>query len=148
MNSLFLIGNLTKDPEIGKTPEGDARCAFSIAVRRWDANKGTDFFRILTYGRMAENCAEYLSKGARVAVSGRVRMTVFMRRDGEPGGCMDVLAGAVEFLTPKEKAEIRSKMPEGAEGRDEKPEGTEGRGVIPEEADGAAGGAGEEPLPF
>ncbi len=88
MNRVFLIGNLTRDPELTETSSGIAICRFSIAVNRnYSSNDGerkTDFFNCVAWRGLGENVARYAKKGNKVAVMGSVEL----RSD-------------VEFLTPR-----------------------------------------------
>lgn len=76
MNKAFLIGNLTRDPELAQTNSGKSVCKFSVAVNRnytqADGEKVTDYFTIVTWNGQAENCARYLKKGKKIAVVGEL----------------------------------------------------------------------------
>ena len=104
MNKVFLIGNLTKDPEQGTTANGIAYCKMSIAVNRdfTDASgeRKADFFNIMSWRGLAENCAKYLSKGKKIAVSGRVETRTY-EQDGVKKYMTEIIADNIEFLTPK-----------------------------------------------
>ena len=85
MNKVYLIGNLTRDPEIRTTTTGIQVCNFSIAVnrrRRADGVQETDFFNIVTWRQLAELCSKYLSKGRKVAVSGSIQTRTYEAQDG------------------------------------------------------------------
>lgn len=102
MNKLTIIGNLTRDPESRtvQTANGEATCCnFSVAVnnRKGDA----DFFRVTVWRGLAENCAKYLVKGRKVAVTGSVSLHMYNAADGTTKGTMEVHGEDVEFLTPK-----------------------------------------------
>ena len=107
MNKVFLIGNLTHDPELRTLPSGDAVCNFSIAVnrrRRSNAEAGqpeADFFRVSAWRQLGENCAKYLAKGRKVFVSGPVTCRTYVGNDGQTRASLDVQADDVEFLTPR-----------------------------------------------
>ena len=104
MNKIFLIGNLTADPVKSNSGE-TVICRFSIAVNRRfsgaDAEKAVDFFRITAFRKTAENCAAYLSKGRKVAVTGSLQISEYTDKDGNRRQGVDVVADEVEFLTPK-----------------------------------------------
>ena len=68
MNTVILIGRLTKDPEVRYTESQLAIARFSIAVDREGKDKGADFPSIIVFGKQAENCERYLSKGRKVAI--------------------------------------------------------------------------------
>lgn len=131
MNKIFLIGNLTKDPEGAETPNGVSVCRFSVAVNRpyTDGNgeRQTDFFNITAWRGLAENCVKYLSKGKKVAVTGSMQMRVWEDNDGNKHQAVDVIANEVEFLSPSEQAGEKSAAKrstnEGREPRRENPRG-------------------------
>ena len=104
MNKVMLIGNLTKDPEPGTTANGIAYCKMSIAVNRDFADasgeRQADFFNIMSWRGLAENCKKYLSKGKKIAVSGRVETRTY-EQDGVKKYATDIVADNIEFLTPK-----------------------------------------------
>ena len=104
MNKLFIIGTLTRDPELRTTPTGKSVCTFMVAVNRRHRQEGqpdADFFRVTVWDAMGENCAKYLSKGKKVAVCGSVSSRAFVGDDGIARSQMEVTANDVEFLTPK-----------------------------------------------
>ncbi len=107
MNKVFLIGNLTRDPELRSTPNGDSVCSFTIAVnrrRRSNAEAGqpeADFFRVSAWRQLGENCAKYLAKGRKVNVIGSVSCRTYVGSDGQTRASLEVQADDVEFLTPK-----------------------------------------------
>ena len=77
MNKVFLIGNLTRDPELSTTNSGISVCRISIAVSRRFANadgsRETDFFNVTAWRGTADNCAKFLKKGNKIAVSGSIQ---------------------------------------------------------------------------
>lgn len=116
MNKIILIGNLTRDPELAATPNGVTVCKFSIAVdRRYDKNqdgsKKTDFFRIAAWRQLGENCAKYLVKGKKVAVTGELNARTFVAKDNTVQLSLDVSADEVEFLSPKEQTAPAAPVP-------------------------------------
>ena len=106
MNKVFLIGNLTRDPELTETSSGVSVCRFSIAVRRdyknADGEYGTDFFNCQAWRNLAENVARYAHKGNKVAVSGSVEIRNYENNDGEKRTATEIQVREVEFLTPKQ----------------------------------------------
>ncbi|MCQ2567945.1 MAG: single-stranded DNA-binding protein [Mogibacterium sp.] len=102
MNSVVLIGRLTRDPELSYTPNTQTAVAhFSIAVdrpRRNGEDAGADFIRITVFGKQAETVDRYLSKGKQVAVQGRIQTGSYKNRDGVTVYTTDVIADRVEFL--------------------------------------------------
>ena len=104
MNKVFLIGNLTRDPEISTTNSGVQLCRFSIAVNRTYANadgvREADFFNITAWRNLAERCGKYLHKGNKVSVMGSIQIRNY-ESNGERRTSVDVVADDVEFLTPR-----------------------------------------------
>lgn len=100
MNQVVLIGRLTRDPELRFTAgSGKAVATFSIAVDRpFSKEKETDFFRIVVWGKTGENCANYLSKGRLVAVSGRIQNNNYETQNGEKRTSTEIVANEVQFL--------------------------------------------------
>ena len=102
MNSVVLIGRLARDPELSYTANTQtAICRFTIAVdrpRRQGEDQGADFIRITVWGRQAETCDRYLSKGRQVAVMGRIQTGSYKNREGATVYTTDVVADRVEFL--------------------------------------------------
>ena len=110
MNKVFLIGNLTRDPELRSTPNGVSVCNFTIAVNRRRSSNAeagqpdADFFRVTAWRQLAEICSKYLAKGRKVAVTGNVSASAFIGNDGQPRASLEVQADDVEFLTSRTEA--------------------------------------------
>jgi single stranded DNA-binding protein (ssb) len=101
MNSVSLIGRLTRDPEVRYTPSQMAVASFTIAIDRpvrSGEDKKTDFPRITVFGKQAENCEKYLVKGRLVGVQGRIQTGSYQNKDGVTVYTTDVVADRVEFL--------------------------------------------------
>ena len=102
MNKIFLIGRLTKDPELRYTPSGAAVCSFTLAVgRRFTSQSGekeADFINIVVWNKTAESSAKYLSKGRQAAVEGRLQIRSYDDKDGQRRWVTEVIADNVEFL--------------------------------------------------
>ena len=107
MNKIFLIGNLTFDPETRTTPNGVSVCSFNIAVNRRFVPQGgerqTDFFRISAWRQLGENCQKYLAKGRKVAVVGELTARTYVDKSGETRISLEVTADEVEFLSPRQQ---------------------------------------------
>lgn len=105
MNKVYLIGNLTRDPESSETSSGVHVCRFAIAVNRnyasADGTRETDFFNITVWRQLAENCGKYLKKGSKVAVVGQLQNRSYEDKDGIRRSVTDIVASEIEFLTPK-----------------------------------------------
>ena len=100
MNSIILIGRLTKDPDLRYTQAGKAVCSFTLAVDRpySGENKEADFINIVVWNKVGENCAQYLSKGRKVAVQGRLQIRNYEDDKGYKKYITEVVANSVEFL--------------------------------------------------
>lgn len=105
MNKVYLIGNLTRDPELTTTTSGISVCRMSIAVGRRFANadgaRDTDFFNITAWRGTADNCAKFLKKGNKIAVSGSIQTRNYEKTDGTKGFSVDIVADEVEFLSSR-----------------------------------------------
>ena len=104
MNKVYLIGNLTRDPEMRSTSAGIPVCNFSIAVNRRFKNaqtgqQETDFFNIVAWRQLAELCSRYLAKGRKVAVFGSIQTRSYEAQDGTKRTAFDIVADEVEFLS-------------------------------------------------
>lgn len=108
MNKVFLIGNLTRDPELSNTASGVSLCRFSIAVSRpytqGDGEKKTDFFNCTAWRGLAENVAKYCKKGNKVAIEGSVQIRTYEDNNGQQRTAVDVICSNVEFLSQKSTA--------------------------------------------
>lgn len=108
MNSVVLIGRLTRDPEVRYTSNTQMAIAtFAIAIdrpTRKDEEKKTDFPRITVFGKQAENCERFLKKGRLVGVQGRLQTGSYINDEGATVYTTDVVADRVEFLEWGEKA--------------------------------------------
>jgi len=109
MNKVFLMGNLTRDPELRYVPSGSAVVNFSVAVNRtYKDNAGerkedTSFLRVVVWGKMAEICGEYLTKGRQVLVEGRLKSRTWETPEGQKRNAVDVVATSVQFLGSRDK---------------------------------------------
>lgn len=105
MNKIFLIGNLTKDVDLGQTNNGIYYAKFSIAVNRPFTNKEekkTDYFNVVVWRTLAENCAKFLTKGKKVAIIGSLQTNQYETADGSKRISVEIQCSDVEFLSPKE----------------------------------------------
>lgn len=104
LNRVFLIGNLTRDPELRYIPSGTAVTTFTIASNRVFVNKtgekkeDTCFVRVVAWGRRAEVCGEFLSKGSPVFVEGRLQSRSWEDQNGQKRSTIEVIANNVQFL--------------------------------------------------
>ena len=104
LNKVFLIGNLTRDPELRYIPSGSAVATFTVAVNRvfntqaGEKKEQTSFLRVVVWGRRAEVCGEYLSKGSPVFVEGRLQSRDWQTQDGQKRNTVEVVADNIQFL--------------------------------------------------
>lgn len=99
---MTIIGNLTNDPQSHSVGDKTV-CNFTVAVNRRKKVQGqpeADFFRVAAWGKLGENCQQYLSKGRKAAVVGSVSVSTYQAQDGTTRANMEVFAEDVEFLTP------------------------------------------------
>ena len=105
INSVVVVGNLTRDPELRHTPSGMAVCSLRIAVntRRKDAATGQwgekpNYFDVTVWGQQGENCAQYLAKGRQVGIQGRLEWREWDAQDGTKRQAVEIVADSVQFL--------------------------------------------------
>ena len=104
LNKITLIGNLGSDPEMRYTPDGKAVTSFRMATNhRYTTSAGesrdeTEWFRVSVWGKQAESCNQFLSKGRRVYVEGRLRSRSWEGQDGQTRTSLEVSANLVIFL--------------------------------------------------
>ncbi len=110
VNKVFLLGNLTRDPELKYIANGSAVASFGIAVNRkfkqgeeW--KEDVCFVDITVWGKQAENCAEYLHKGSSAFIEGRLNFRSWESEQGQKRSKMDVVANNVQFLSRPSKSD-------------------------------------------
>lgn len=117
LNKVLLIGNLTRDPELRYVPSGTAVATFTIAVNRvytsqaGEKKEEVSFIRIVVWGRRAEVCGEYLSKGSPVFIEGRLQSRSWEGQDGQKRSTTEVIADNVQFLRGAGSAGKKSDQP-------------------------------------
>lgn len=117
-HTLIIVGNVGRDPEMRYTPSGQAVTSFSVASnRKYTSSNGekvneTTWFRVSTWGKQAEICNQYLKKGSRVLVEGRLTPDkatggprIWQKQDGSSGASFEVSAQTVRFLTTRGESE-------------------------------------------
>ena len=143
VQKVIIIGRLGRDPELRSTNSGKQVCNFSVAVNeKWEGGESTEWFAVVVWDRMGEACAQYLRKGSKVYVEGRLRTRTFTGRDGTEKKTTDLQASAVKFL---DKAGDRTAANGGAGGRgrrEERQQQSSGRDRQPQQEQE------EEDLPF
>jgi len=115
LNRAQIIGNLTRDPELRYTPSGTAVCSFSVATnRRWTTDTGekrdeADFHRIVAWNKLAEICSQFLVKGRKVYLEGRLSTRSWNAQDGTQRSTTEIIISDMILLdsrrTEEEKLE-------------------------------------------
>jgi single-strand DNA-binding protein len=106
-NRVFLLGNLTRDPELRHTPGGSPVASFGLATSRTytsgNGEKKEDamFITVIVWGDAARSCAQYLTKGRQVLIEGRLQYRTWDDRDGGKRSVHEVVADRVQFLGPR-----------------------------------------------
>lgn len=98
MNKVFIVGRLTKEPELRTTPNGVNVVTMSVAVTRRMNREQADFFNVIAWRGLADNCAKYLVKGQQVAVAGELRARSYEANDGSKRYVTEIQADDIEFL--------------------------------------------------
>jgi single-strand DNA-binding protein len=107
MNKIILIGNLGRDPEMSYTNNGTAVTKFSLAVSRrsksptGERQEETEWFNIIAWRQLAEISSQYLRKGSKVYIEGRLQQRKYTASDGTQRLAVEVIANDMEMLTPK-----------------------------------------------
>ncbi len=130
MNKIILIGNLGRDPEMNYTPNGIAVTKFSLAVNRVSKSPSgerqdeTEWFNIVAWRQLAETCNNYLKKGSKIYIEGRLTQRKYTDRNGAERTAIEVVANDMEMLTPKDR--------QGSSGADNFPGGDDALGDLDE----------------
>jgi len=113
----LIIGRLTQDPEIRYTPKGMAVATMRVAVnhRGRDRAEEPSFFDVVAFGKLAETCGEYLSKGRAILVDGRLQERRWESKEGRRSR-LEVIASTVEFLDPPPESVPEGRPVEGSRG--------------------------------
>ncbi len=117
VNKAIIIGNLGKDPEVRYTSDGNAVANFSVATtdrykdRDGNMQEKTEWHRVVVFGKTAENCGQYLSKGRSVYVEGPIQTRSWDDREGNKRYTTEIVGRTVQFLTPRGEAGGRRNMP-------------------------------------
>jgi single-strand DNA-binding protein len=104
MNKVFLIGNLTRPPELRYTPNGSAVADLRLAVNRayttqtGEKREDTSFLTVVVWGKQAETCGQYLDKGSPILVEGRLQTRDWETKDGQKRSVVEVVAERVQFM--------------------------------------------------
>ncbi len=104
MNKVFIMGHLARDPEMRYTPNGTAVTTFTLAVNRPKkdgAEQQPDWINCVVWQKTAENCANYLRKGSKALVEGRIQTRSYEDKEGNKRYVTEVVGENVQFLSPK-----------------------------------------------
>ncbi len=107
LNAVFLIGNLTRDPELRYAPSGSAVTNLGLATSRVFTTQAGErkeqvcFVRIVVWGKQAEACSQYLNKGSQIFVEGRLQSRSWETGDGQKRSTLEVVARRIQFLDRK-----------------------------------------------
>jgi len=102
MNKIFIVGNLTRDPERIQFDSGKVKATFTVAVNRLHDREKADYFTVVTWNALAENCCKYLAQGKKCAVAGSHEARSY-EKDGAERTVWEVNADSVEFLSPAQR---------------------------------------------
>lgn len=117
VNKAIIIGNLGKDPAVEFLGSGKAVCKFPVATsEKWTDDKGdkqekTTWHNVVVWGKQAESCGQYLQKGSRVFVEGKIDNRTYDKADGTKGYASEIIARDVRFLSAKPQGGQRSTDP-------------------------------------
>ncbi len=129
LNKVFLIGNLTRPPELRYTPSGTAVADVRLAVNRnyttqsGEKREDTCFLTVVVWGKQAESCGEYLDKGSPILVEGRLQTREWEGKDGQKRTVIEVVADRVQFMGRGKGAPAPVAVPAAAEPFTEEPRG-------------------------
>lgn len=121
LNKVFLIGNLTRDPELRYTPNNTAVADLGLAVNRvyqdnnGDMQEDATFVDVTAWGKNAENCSQYLSKGSPAFIEGRLTFDSWENEQGERRSKLKVTASRIDFLGAGEESSGETATPPGEE---------------------------------
>ncbi len=149
VNKVILIGNLGRDPEIRYTQGGQPVANFTMATsERWNNKDGerqerTEWHKIVVWGKLAEFCGEYLSKGRQVYAEGRLQTREWEDKDGNKRWTTEVVANSIQFVGPRPGGGGDGDMSFSGPSRGEVP-----AGPPPPGGSGGSGGGGNDDIPF
>lgn len=105
VNSVVLVGRLTRDPELRKTQSGKSVAGFTLAIDNLGKDAGASFFDVSLWGDSADNLVKYTHKGSLVGVVGRLLQRTYTAKDGRKVEKVEVVANSVQFLDSKPKTD-------------------------------------------
>ena len=116
INRVVLVGRMTRDPELRRTPQGDAVTSFTLAVNRnytsRDGQQQADFINCVVWSKPAENVERYCSKGSLVGVEGRIQTRSYDNSQGQKVYVVEVICDSVQFLETRAARERAQSQPQ------------------------------------
>ena len=116
INRVVLVGRMTRDPELRRTPQGDAVTSFTLAVNRnytdKDGQQQADFINCVVWRKPAENVERYCSKGSLVGVEGRIQTRSYDNSQGQKVYVVEVICDSVQFLETRAARERAQSQPQ------------------------------------
>ena len=125
LNKMIVIGNVGNDPEMRYTPSGSAVTSFNVATNRryrtadGEQREETEWFRVSAWNRLAETCNQYVTRGMKVYVEGRLSSSPWIDRDGQARAGNEISAFEVKFLDSRASAEGEGARPAGGPPQEE-----------------------------
>jgi single-strand DNA-binding protein len=151
VNKAIVLGNLGKDPEVRYTQGGQAVANFSVATsEQWtdkatgNKQERTDWHKIVVWGKVAELCGQYLSKGRKVYIEGRLQTRDWTDKEGKKNYTTEIVANQVVFLGSKDDANRGPRPSGGSDDFGPPPPNLEGEPG----GSGPGGGPGDQDIPF
>lgn len=112
MNKVIMIGRATDKPSLRTTQSGKSVATLGLAVNRRYDRETTDFFNIVVWGKLAENCAEYIDKGQQIAVSGELQIRTWVDKNDQKRLQPEIVAEDVEFLAKRAGSSNKAGKPD------------------------------------
>lgn len=137
LNKVFILGNLTSDPDLRQTPQGQAVCSFGVATNNFFVDKNgvkqkrTEFHNIVVWGKQADIAAQFLKKGRSVLIEGRIQTRMWQDKQGMQRKVTEIIAERIQLgprriadenILDKEKEEISEVEDFSSESKEELPE--------------------------
>ncbi len=104
VNTVTLIGRLTKNPEVQQTQGGNSVCQFTLAVNRSKPDAPTDFIQCVAWNKTAETLCQYMAKGSLIGVVGRIQTRTYENKQGQTIYITEVLTNQIAFLESKKES--------------------------------------------
>ena len=103
INTVTLVGRLTKNPELQRTPNNNTVCQFTLAVNRRKPDDPTDFVQCVAWNKSAENLCQYMSKGSLIGLTGRIQTRTYENKQGQTVYVTEVMTNDIVFLEPRKQ---------------------------------------------